>query len=333
MRDFIASLPKAELHVHLEGTFEPEHIFAMAQRNGVELGYESPAAIIEAYDFHDLPSFLTFYYKAMHALQTEQDFYELTYAYFTKAAADNIVYVEPFFDPQGHTSRGIDFATVINGIHRAQIDAEQNLGVKSNLIMCFLRDMSAESAMEHLELSLDYKDWIIGVGLDSDEKDNPPLKFQAVFERARAEGYKLTMHCDVNQKDIVSHMWECLNDINVERIDHGINSLEDDALCQEIAKRGLGLTICPVSNQFVVQTYTTDEIRSMLEKGMKPTINSDDPAYFRAYLNDNFVALVEHGEFIESEIMQLVKNSFEVSWLEPADQQHYLHRLKQIDPI
>lgn len=186
MRNFIASLPKAELHVHLEGTFEPEHIFAMALRNGIELGYESPEAIVAAYDFHDLPSFLTFYYKAMHALQTEQDFYELTYAYFEKAAADNIVYVEPFFDPQGHTSRGISFATVINGIHRAQQDAEQNLGVKSNLIMCFLRDMSAESAMEHLQLSLPYKDWIIGVGLDSDEKDNPPMKFKAVFDRARA---------------------------------------------------------------------------------------------------------------------------------------------------
>ncbi len=331
MRDFIASLPKAELHVHLEGTFEPEHIFAMAQRNGVELGYESPEAIVAAYDFHDLPSFLTFYYKAMHALQTEQDFYELTYAYFEKAAADNIVYVEPFFDPQGHTSRGISFDTVINGIHRAQQDAEQQLGVKSNLIMCFLRDMSAESAIEHLQLSLPYKDWIIGVGLDSDEKDNPPMKFKAVFDRARAEGYKLTMHCDVNQKDIVSHMWECLNDIDVERIDHGINSLEDDALCAEIARRELGLTICPVSNQFVVQTYTTDEIRSMLQKGMKPTINSDDPAYFRAYLNDNFEALVQHGNFSQSEILQLVKNSFEVSWLEPTDKNGYLSKLAELE--
>lgn len=327
MENFIADLPKAELHVHLEGTFEPEHIYAMAQRNGVELGYTSPEDIVAAYNFHDLPSFLTFYYKAMHALQTEQDFYELTYSYFEKAAADNIVYVEPFFDPQGHTTRGIDFATVINGIHRAQADAEKNLGIQSNLIMCFLRDMSAESAQEHLTMSLPYKDWIIGVGLDSDEKDNPPLKFAEVFQQARNHGYKLTMHCDVNQDDIVDHMWQCLNDIDVERIDHGINSLEDAALCSEIINRDLGLTICPVSNHFVVQTYTTEEIRTMLELGMKPTINSDDPAYFRAYLNDNFSALVEHGDFSKSEILQLVKNSFEVSWLPEPDKTRHLNSL------
>ncbi|WP_317931994.1 adenosine deaminase [Halioxenophilus sp. WMMB6] len=319
MRDFIQSLPKAELHVHLEGTFEPEHIFAMAARNGIDLGYESPEAIVAAYDFYDLPSFLTFYYKAMHALQTEQDFYELTYAYFEKAKADNIVYVEPFFDPQGHTSRGVAFETIISGIHRAQADARTNLGIESNLIMCFLRDMSAESAMEHLLMSLPFKEWIIGVGLDSDEKDNPPLKFAEVFQRARAEGYKLTMHCDVNQKDILGHMWECLNEIQVDRIDHGVNSLEDPSLCEEIAKRGLGLTVCPVSNNFVVQTYTTDEIRKMLQLGMKATVNSDDPAYFRAYLTDNFVALAEHGEFTQAEITQLVKNAFEVSWLSEAD--------------
>jgi len=328
MRLLIESLPKAELHVHLEGTFEPEHIFAMAQRNGIDLGYASPQAIIEAYDFHDLPSFLTFYYKAMHALQTEQDFYELAYAYFEKAAANNIVYVEPFFDPQGHTTRGVPFDTVIQGIHRAQVDAADKLRIQSNLIMCFLRDMSAESAMEHLQMSLPYKDWIIGVGLDSDEKDNPPSKFADVFAKARQEGYRLTMHCDVNQKDIVAHMWECLNDIHVERIDHGINSLEDEQLCDEIVSRNLGLTICPVSNQFVVQTYTTEEIRTMLEKGMKPTINSDDPAYFRAYLNDNFLALVEHGNFTKQEITQLVKNSFEVSWLDKPRIEIYLNSVE-----
>lgn len=328
MREYINNLPKAELHVHLEGTFEPEHIYTMAKRNGVELGYQSPEEIVAAYDFHDLPSFLTFYYAAMHALKTEQDFYELTYAYFEKAAADNIVYVEPFFDPQGHTSRGIEFETIIKGIHRAQIDAEKNLGIKSNLIMCFLRDMSAESALQHLEMSLAYKDWIISVGLDSDEKDNPPLKFAEVFARARAEGYKLTMHCDVNQKDILDHMWECLTDIDVERIDHGVNCLEDKALCVAIKNRGLGLTICPVSNSFVVQTYTTDEIRTMLKMGLKPTINSDDPAYFGAYLNENFVALAEHGDFSEDEIAQLVENSFTVSWLSDKEKAPYLQALK-----
>lgn len=324
MLDWIKSLPKAELHVHLEGTFEPEHIYKMAQRNGIELGYESPDAIVEAYDFHDLPSFLNFYYAAMHALQTEQDFYELTYAYFEKAAAENVVYVEPFFDPQGHTSRGITFETLINGIHRAQLDAETNLGVKSNLIMCFLRDLSAESAMEHLEMSLAYKDWIIGVGLDSDEKDNPPSKFAKVFSKARAEGYRLTMHCDVNQKDIVGHLWECLDLINVDRIDHGINSLDDEALSKAIAEKGVGLTICPVSNNFVVQTYTTNEIRSMLKLGIKATINSDDPAYFQAYLSDNFLALMQHGNFNKTEIATLARNAFEVSWADEASKTEML---------
>ena len=172
MKEFIEKMPKAELHVHLEGTLEPEHIFSLAQRNNIELDYSTPEEVIAAYDFHDLPSFLTIYYAAMNVLRTEQDFYELAYHYFERAKADNIIYVEPFFDPQAHTSRGVDFETIIGGIKRAQEDAEVKLGIESNLIMCFLRDMSAESAMEHLEMSLPFKDHIIGVGLDSDEKNN-----------------------------------------------------------------------------------------------------------------------------------------------------------------
>lgn len=327
MRDFIEKLPKAELHVHLEGTFEPEHIYQMVKRNDIDLGYDTPEAIVAAYDFYDLPSFLGFYYKAMQALQTEQDFYDLTYAYFQKVAAEGVVYVEPFFDPQGHTSRGIAFDTIINGIHRAQADARLQLGVESQLIMCFLRDMSAESASEHLEMSLPYKDWIVGVGLDSDEKDNPPSKFAAVFKRARELGYKLTMHCDVNQKDIVDHMWQCLDLIEVDRIDHGINTLDDPKLIQRIADEGMGLTVCPVSNHFVVQTYTTDEIATMLKHGIKVTINSDDPAYFGGYLTDNFMALLEHGSFTKTDILTLVKNAFEVSWLPFEKKQRYLELL------
>lgn len=324
MKDYISGMPKAELHVHLEGTLEPEHIFALAERNGIELDYKTPEEVVAAYDFHDLPSFLTIYYAAMGVLQTEQDFYELAYHYFLRAKQDNIVYVEPFFDPQGHTSRGVEFDTIIQGIHRAQVDAKENLGIESNLIMCFLRDLSAESAMEHLEMSLPYKDWIIGVGLDSDEKDNPPSKFAEVFAKARAEGYLLTMHCDVNQIDIVDHIWQCVNDIQVDRIDHGINSLEDEALCDEIVKKGLGLTVCPVSNRFVVQNLTTSEIKTMLQKKMKVTINSDDPGYFRAYLTDNFLALVDEVEFDLEEIKQLNKNAFDVSWLDADRKAHYL---------
>ena len=327
MKDFIEKMPKAELHVHLEGTLEPEHIFELAQRNSIELEYDTAEQVIDAYDFHDLPSFLAIYYAAMNVLRTERDFYELAYKYFERAAADNVVYVEPFFDPQAHTSRGVDFETVINGIKQAQADAQKNLGVESNLIMCFLRDMSAESAMEHLEMSLPFKHGIIGVGLDSDEKDNPPAKFSEVFARARAEGYKLTMHCDVNQKDILEHIRECLELIDVDRIDHGVNCLEDEALVNEIVKRGLGLTVCPVSNRFVVQSLTSSEIRTMLAKGIKATINSDDPAYFRAYMNDNFIALAEEGNFSKAEIIQLSQNAFDIAWLSEDRRQHYLEQL------
>ena len=327
MNEFIAKMPKAELHVHLEGTLEPGHIFQLAQRNNIELQYETPEQIIAAYDFHDLPSFLAIYYAAMNVLQTEQDFHELTYQYLKKAAADNVIYVEPFFDPQAHTSRGVAFETIVNGIHQAQVDAAAQLGVESNLIMCFLRDMSAESAMEHLEMSLFFKDRIIGVGLDSDEKDNPPVKFAEVFAKARAEGYKLTMHCDVNQKDILDHIRECLELIQVDRIDHGVNCLEDETLIQDIVDRGLGLTVCPVSNRFVVQSLTSSEIKTMLSRGIKATVNSDDPAYFRAYMNDNFIALAKEGDFSRAEIVQLSRNAFDIAWLSDDRRQHYFDLL------
>lgn len=328
---FIQALPKAELHVHLEGTLEPQHIFALASRNGIELEYKTPEEVIAAYDFHDLPSFLKIYYAAMDVLRVEEDFYELAMHYFQRAAAQNVVYVEPFFDPQAHTVRGVSFDTVINGIHRAQQDAAAKLGVESNLIMCFLRDMSAESAAEHLAMAEPHLDKLIGVGLDSDEKDNPPSKFAEVFARARELGLKLTMHCDVNQKDILGHIAECLDLIKVDRIDHGVNALEDEALCEEIARRGLGLTVCPVSNRFVVQNLTGDEIRSMLARGMKATINSDDPAYFRAYMNENLQALADEADFTREELTTLTRNAFEVSWLPEQRKADYLNRLAQVN--
>lgn len=324
MLDFIQNLPKAELHVHLEGTLEPEQLFALAERNGIALDFASPEEVVAAYDFHDLPSFLKIYYAAMDVLRSEQDFYDLTMAYFRRAAAQNVVYVEPFFDPQAHTVRGVDFETVINGIHRAQRDAATHLGVNSNLIMCFLRDMSAASADQHLTLAEPFLDRLVGVGLDSDEKDNPPSKFAAVFARARDLGLKLTMHCDVNQKDTLDHIDQCLNLIGVDRIDHGVNVLEDEALCHSIVERGMGLTVCPISNRFVVQTLTCREIREMLQRGMKATINSDDLAYFRAYLNENLQALVEDGNFSRAEITTLLRNAFEVSWLAQEDRNRYL---------
>ena len=304
--------------MHLEGTLEPELLFELAQRNGIELDYATPADVVAAYDFHDLPSFLAIYYKAMDVLRTKQDFYDLAMEYFQKAAAQNVIYVEPFFDPQAHTSRGIEFGVVIEGIHEAQVDAADKLGVHSNLIMCFLRDMDAESAQLHLQMAESYLDWIVGVGLDSDEKDNPPSKFADVFRDARAMGLKLTMHCDVNQQDIVDHMWECLDLVEVDRIDHGINALDDERLLRAIRERGVGLTVCPISNRFVVQTLTGNEIRKLLRAGIKATVNSDDPAYFRGYMNENLQALEDDAGFTAAELAQLTRNAFDICWAERA---------------
>lgn len=322
--DSLDRLPKAELHVHLEGTLEPELAFALAARNAIHLPWPSPEALRAAYAFNDLPSFLAVYYGGMNVLRTEADFYDLTMAYFRQAAADNIVYVEPFFDPQAHTRRGIPFDVVIRGILRAQADARQHLGVASNLIMCFLRDESADSAAEHLELALPWLDHLIGVGLDSDEAGNPPRKFAAVFARARALGLRLTMHCDVNQLDSVRHMRECLDLIGVDRIDHGVNALDDPALVPEIVRRGLALTVCPVSNTFVVGHLTADAIRALMDQGVRVTINSDDPAYFGAYLTGNLKALRDQAGFEPARIVRLARNAFEGAWLDDAERAAYL---------
>ena len=329
MQRFIENMPKAELHVHLEGTLEPELSFELAQKNQIALAYKTPEELVAAYDFYDLPSFLAIYYGAMNVLRTEEDFYQLTWNYLSKARSQTTLYAELFFDPQAHTSRGVEFSVVITGIHKAQLDAKEKLGIDSQLIMCFLRDMSVESAMEHLEMVKPYRDWIVGVGLDSDEKNNPPVKFETVFKQARAMGLKLTMHCDVNQQNTLTHIGQCLNMIGVDRIDHGVNSLEDDTLCEAIKARGLGLTVCPVSNRFVVQSLTSNEIRRMLDKGMLATINSDDPAYFRAYLNENLIELQKEGNFSSDEIATLVRNAFRVAWLPEEQKEKYLGALDE----
>jgi adenosine deaminase len=329
MSAFIEGMPKTELHVHLEGTLEPELSLALAKKNSIELPFQTPEELLAAYNFVDLPSFLAIYYPAMGVLRDEADFFELTWQYLRKARSQNIVYAELFFDPQAHTSRGVAFATVISGIHAAQEKARAELGIETQLILCFLRDLSAESAMQTLQEALPWKHWLVGVGLDSDEKNNPPVKFAQVFALARAEGLKLTMHCDVNQQDSLAHIGQVLNEIRVDRIDHGVNSLEDPALCKQIAERGIGLTICPISNRFVVQNLTAGEIRRMLQLGMRATINSDDPAYFRAYVNENLVALREEGGLTDNEIVQLVRNGFQVAWIDEPKRAGYLQRLEE----
>ena len=327
MRPFIEAIPKAELHLHLGGTLEPELKFLLAERNDLTLPYDSVEEMRAAYEFDDLPSFLAVYYEGMSVLLNEEDFFDLAYAYFQKAHSQNVVYAEVFFDPQAHTSRGITFDTVIRGIRRAQTQASEELGLKSQLILCFLRDMSAESAMATLEAADQYRDWIVGVGLDSDEKDNPPNKFAAVFAAARQRGYRLTAHCDVDQEDSIANLWQCLNEIGVDRIDHGVNSLDDPDLVTEIRSRGLGLTVCPISNSFVTDGFKAAEIRHMLELGLRVCINSDDPAYFPGYMTENLSAAQEAAELSHSHVAQLVRNAFEISWLDERERGRYVQQL------
>lgn len=333
---FIEGMPKAELHLHLEGTLEPELKFELATRNGISLPYSSAEKMRAGYAFRDLTSFLAAYYEGMSVLRGEQDFYDLAMAYFRTASAQNVVYAEVFFDPQAHTSRGIAFETVIGGLHRARLDAQAELGLRVQLIMCFLRDMSADSALATLEQSLPHRDKIIGVGLDSDERDNPPVKFREIFERAGAEGYRLTMHCDVDQADSVAHIWQCLDDIGVERIDHGVNCLEDDALVARLDQDRIGLTVCPVSNRWVTDGLKAGELKTMLDRSLRATVNSDDPAYFSAYVNQNLAAAQEAVSLTVAELAQLARNSFEIAWIDEAERDRYLSDLDKYalyDPL
>ena len=314
---FIAGLPKCELHVHLEGTLGPELKLALAQRNGVPIAEHTVAEVEATYRFDSLTSFLAIYYPAMNVLQTESDFYDLAYTYLTKAASQGVRHAEMFFDPQAHTGRGVTFDTVIRGYRRAVVTAKARLGISSELILCFLRDLSAEFAMATLMESLAYKDWIIGVGLDSDERDNPPSKFAAVFARARAEGYLLTMHCDIDQVGSIEHIRQAIHDIGVDRIDHGTNIVEDPTLVAEVKRRGIGLTCCPVSNSFVTNDMKAREIVELLRHGVKVTVNSDDPAYFGGYMTENYTALASYAGLSAVEVLRLARNSFEAAWLSP----------------
>ena len=327
MAAFIEQMPKAELHMHIEGVLEPQLKFEMAARNGLELPYDSVDDAGAMYDFDDLPTFLDARYEGDTVLITETDFYDLGMAYFETVARENLVYAEIFFDPQAHTTRGVEFSTVIEGLHRAQVDAESRLGIESHLIMCFLRDLSAESARQALEQAAPYRDWIIGVGLDSDEHGNPPSKFADVFAAAAAEGYRLTMHCDVDQENSVGHIWQAIDDIGVERIDHGVNALDERTLVREIAGRRIGQTICPISNRYVVQDSRSRDIKRMLDEGMLPTVNSDDPAYFRGYMNENLAVAQRDGNLSADEIGQLMRNAFAISWTTDTRKRAYLAAL------
>ncbi|MEW2353113.1 adenosine deaminase [Spirillospora sp. NPDC029432] len=327
MDEFIAGLPKCELHLHIEGTLEPELSFELAKRNGLTLPHRTVEEARAAFSFDSLTTFLVGYYEGMNVLLTEPDFYDLASAYLAKAAAQNVRYAEIFFDPQAHTSRGVPFDVVIRGLRRAILDAERLHGVRAQLIMCFLRDFSAEYAMATLLESLPYREWIVGVGLDSDERGNPPAKFEKVFARARQEGYLLTMHCDVDQENSTEHIRQVLQVIGVDRIDHGVNALDDPALVEEIRRRGLGLTVCPVSNGFVTDGSKADAIRRMLDLDLRVTINSDDPAYFRAYVAENLQLVRDELDLSRDDLVRLERNAFEIAWLPRAVKDAYLAEL------
>ena len=326
-KEFTRGLPKAELHVHIEGTLEPELKLKLAKRNHVDIGQSTIEEVRQSYQYDDLASFLAVYYPAMNVLQTEQDFYDLAMDYLHRAAKNNVRHVEIFFDPQAHTSRGIAFKTVIDGLYKATVDARA-LNIDARLIMCFLRDFSRDSARETLEEALKYKDKILGVGLDSDEHNNPPMKFFNQFTKASAEGFHLTAHADIDQKDSIEHIRELLEVIGVERVDHGTNVVEDPDLVDFAAKNKIGFTSCPLSNSFVSPEMKGKEVIELLSKGVKVSIHSDDPAYFGGYFGDNYYAIATKFNLSRDQVITLARNSFETSWI--SDEQKALY-LKELD--
>ena len=329
MARFIAAMPKAEYHVHLEGTLEAEMKFALAQRNGVKLPYADVAAMKRSYVYHDLPSFLAIYYDGMNVLLKQQDFYDLAYAYLAKAHAQNVLYAEMFFDPQQHIDRGIAVEAVIEGITQARADAQAKLGIESQLILCFMRDLTADNAMKALDAALPYKDRLVGVGLDSDEKDNPPGKFAAHFAKARAAGLHVTTHCDVNQKDTLGHIREALLDIGVERIDHSGNILQSPELMAIARQRGITFTVCPTfSGQILVNGKPVDVVRGMLDNGLKVTLNSDDPAYMGSeYINEVMVKAQIRSNLTKAELLRIERNAFDAAWIAPERKAAFQARL------
>jgi adenosine deaminase len=312
----IQALPKAELHIHIEGSLEPEMMFELARRNGVNLPYQDVAAIRAAYEFNCLQDFLDLYYQGMSVLLTEQDFHDLTWAYLQRCRDDNVVHTEIFFDPQGHTDRGVAFATVFEGIWSALQRGEQELGISSRIIMCFLRHLDEEAAFVTLAQAEPFIDRIEGVGLDSSELGHPPNKFLAVFKRAGDVGLKRVAHA--GEEGPPEYVYQALDALQVDRIDHGNRALEDAALVDRLVSEQISLTVCPQSNLrlAVVDDMKDHPIRQMLQCGLKATVNSDDPAYFGGYMNDNFNALVDAIELTREEILSLVRNSFEASFLD-----------------
>jgi adenosine deaminase len=324
LRKTVQQMPKAELHIHIEGSLEPELIFALAKRNNITLRYPSVEALRRAYAFTDLQSFLDIYYAGASVLLAEQDFFDMTWAYLQHAHADNVRHTEIFFDPQTHTERGVPFSAVINGIHRALLQAQSQWGMTGALIMCFLRHLSEEGAFATLGQALPYRDKFIGVGLDSSERGHPPEKFERVFARCRELGLHLVAHA--GEEGPPAYIESALDVLHVERIDHGVRCLEDATLTQRLAREQIALTVCPLSNikLRVFDQMRDHNLRELLRAGLVATINSDDPAYFGGYMNDNFVATFEALALDQQDAWQLARNSFNASFLEASTKQKYL---------
>jgi adenosine deaminase len=322
--DLIGRLPKCELHIHIEGSLEPELMFALAARNGIKLPYASVEALRRAYQFTQLQDFLDIYYRGMSVLITAQDFFDLAWAYLTRAQADNVRHVEMFFDPQGHTARGIAFSTVISGLCRAIEKAQAELGISASLIMCFLRHLDEADAHLTLDAALAHRAKIMGVGLDSSELGHPPAKFTSVFRRAREAGFSLFAHA--GEEGPASYVWEAIDVLGVQRVDHGNRSLEDDALVARLARERMPLTVCPLSNLRlqVVPDLTHHPLRHMMDRGLMVTVNSDDPAYFGGYVNDNYRAVQQSLELNREDIVALARNGFAASMMSEADRRQAL---------
>ncbi len=328
LQSFIQQIPKAELHVHIEGTLEPELMFHLAERNGIKLKYPSVDELWSGYKFHNLQSFLDIYYEGTKVLTTEQDFYDLTWSYLEKRKEENVVHAEIFFDPQTHTSRDVKFETVINGINKALKEGEKKLNLSSKLIMCFLRHLNEEAAMETLEMSIPFKDKIIGVGLDSLEIGNPPSKFENVFKKASSLGYFPVAHA--GEEGPPEYIWEAIDKLKVLRIDHGVRCLEDKFLVDNLIKKKIPLTVCPLSNikLGVFQSLKEHNLKELLDVELLVTINSDDPAYFGGYVNQNYLETYRALNLTKEDICKLAENSFKASFLNEKEKKSMLVKLQ-----
>lgn len=326
----VEAMPKAELHLHIEGSLEPELVFQLAERNGVQLSYPSVEALRAAYAFNNLQEFLDVYYAGMSVLLKEADFYDLTWAYLQRVYQDNVVHVEIFFDPQAHLERGIPLDVQIGGIRRALEQGQAELGISFRLILSFLRHLSEESALETLELARPFYDQLDGFGLDSSEQGHPPEKFARVFARCKELGFKITVHA--GEEGPPAYVYQALDQLQVDRIDHGNRCMEDEALVARIVEAGLTLTVCPLSNLklCVVKDLAGHPILAMLDKGLKATINSDDPAYFGGYVNDNYRALIQHLPLDRDHLYQLARNAFEGAWISDEEKATHINELNRV---